>query len=76
VISCPHQRPHVGVALTQMQRMFRDNCDLAIRPRFMGVMQTTWSSAESFIEAYHTDSDNETQESAVECFMKTMKIAF
>ena len=75
VISCPHQRPHVGIALANMQRMFRDNSVPAIQQRFLGVMQTSWASADSFIHAYHTDSDNETQEGAVECFTEIMKIA-
>ncbi len=56
VITCPWRTPQI--ALTQLQDMigFRQSATAAMKPRFFGVMQTSWSGAENFVRAFYKAS--------------------
>src|SRR5580765_1655259 len=53
VITCPWRRP--DVALQQLNDMvqFRKEADPSLRKKYLGVMQTVWSSTSSFLSGYY-----------------------
>ncbi|WP_026809796.1 family 20 glycosylhydrolase [Arenibacter latericius] len=67
VISSPWRIPSVAKAQVEMMHQFKQNSAAPMKDRFMGVMQTVWSSASEFIKSYHTEKgSNEKSQEA--CF--------
>ena len=56
VVTCPWRQPEI--ALTQISDMlaFRRDATGEMKPRFMGIMQTTWMRTDMFLKNYYTDS--------------------
>lgn len=56
VITCPWRSP--DIATTQLKDMlgFRQSATAIMKPRFLGMMQTSWSGAEGFVRAYYKAS--------------------
>lgn len=56
VVTCPWRTP--DIAITQLQDMvgFRQSATTALKPRFLGMMQTSWSGAENFVRSFYKGS--------------------
>lgn len=59
VFSCFWNKPEVATAHMQMMDFLQRNSPKVMNERFMGPMQTVWSPAATFLDAYYGDSDNE-----------------
>ncbi len=57
VISCPWRKPVVAKAQVAMMHQFKQNSTPQLQNRYLGVMQTVWSSASDFIKNYHQSQD-------------------
>lgn len=56
VISCFWNRPNVATAHMEMIDQLRSNANAKMKPRYLGTMQTIWSSAGGFMDAWNADS--------------------
>jgi len=74
VVSCPWTNPKT--ALLQLQDMirFREQSPSVMKERFLGVVQTVWSDAGSFLKDYYGHQQSEEykngQKSAARCFIQ------
>ena len=50
VVACPWNRPKVGVAQVQDIARFRQQSPAPVRRRMLGLVQTVWSGANSFLD--------------------------
>ena len=70
VITCPWRMPKFAVTQTQDMVKFRQSSTAVMKPHFQGMMQTVWSSAESFMDEFYGKNHNKSSEenSASNCF--------
>jgi hypothetical protein len=68
VVTCPWRNP--GNAVLQVQDMFkfRDHSTPEMRDRFLGMVQTIWSGAGSFLNEYYNTEKKPSGNSQTECF--------
>lgn len=59
VVSCPWNKPEVGVAQLEDMLRFRQRSNKDLRGRFSGVMQTVWSDTNTFLEGYYNEEADE-----------------
>ena len=72
VAACPWNNAQAGVNQVRDMRLFRDRATPALRPRYLGVVQTVWSDSRSFIEscaAARAAGTNAPAKSPAGCFM-------
>lgn len=74
VLTCPWNRPEVGVRQVRDMATLRENSTREVRMRLRGVIQTVWSGADSFMNglaAYKRGEDvTKNGKSDVVCFVK------
>ncbi len=68
VITCPWNRAEVAVAQVNMTVNFRANSTSATQDRYRGMMQTVWSSAAKFLDAWESREGEESMMKQVQCF--------
>lgn len=66
VIACPWRKPDVAVAQAKMMSDFKNNSTPEMANRFLGMMQTYWSSPSRFIEEQKNPASQ--KDNAAECF--------
>lgn len=74
VVTCPYRIP--GVAVKQMNNMieYRQNSTHEMSDRFLGIMQTVWSDAWSFLDLYYgIRKPRNMNRSTSECFKTLFK---
>ncbi|MDC6363673.1 MULTISPECIES: family 20 glycosylhydrolase [Flavobacteriaceae] len=59
VIACPWRRPEVAEQQVQMMHSFKQNSTPEMAEKYLGVMHTVWSSADSFLENYYSEKPDE-----------------
>jgi len=74
VIACPWRKPEVAAAQVQMMADFKNNSTPETSKKYLGMMQTVWSSADSFIDDYYSPPVMDEKGSQTECF-KAMTVA-
>ncbi|WP_073123347.1 family 20 glycosylhydrolase [Reichenbachiella agariperforans] len=68
VISCFWNKAMVTTAHMEMMGFFQENSNPRMRPRYLGTMQTVWSPAGSFLDAYYGKSTNQSAMDQVASF--------
>lgn len=68
VITCPWRNPVTAVIQAQDMVRFRKNSTQEMKDRFMGIMQTVWSGAGQFLDAYYGKKPDNSENSPVKCF--------
>ena len=69
VITCPWNKPDVAVKQLDDFKSFQENANNELSNRYLGMMQTIWSSTDSFLDAYSTPaSDADNLHRSVVCF--------
>jgi hypothetical protein len=53
VITCPWRKPAVGVTQVQDMVNFREGATPEMKERFLGIMETAWSSSERFLRGFY-----------------------
>jgi Glycosyl hydrolase family 20, catalytic domain len=53
VLTCPWRRPEVTVAQVNDMVGFRQQATTDMKPRYMGLMETTWSRTSNFLKGYY-----------------------
>ncbi len=58
VITCGWRNPDVGVAQVKDMHSFRQGSTAAMKDRFLGIMETVWSPASTFMRNYYGNSSS------------------
>ncbi|MBT8298674.1 MAG: glycoside hydrolase, partial [Maribacter sp.] len=66
VITCPWRKPEVAVSQVAMMYDFKKNATPALAARYLGMMQTYWSSPTRFMEEQKNSAGNKVN--SAECF--------
>ncbi len=66
VITCPYNKPEVTRAQLAMYDSFRENTVERVRGNYYGFMQTVWSPASRFLDAYYGENTDARQMGQVE----------
>ena len=56
VITCGWRNPDVGIAQVKDMNSFRQGSTMVMRDRFLGIMETVWSPAASFVRSFYTNN--------------------
>ncbi|HOY80306.1 MAG TPA: hypothetical protein PLN33_21010, partial [Hyphomonadaceae bacterium] len=76
VVSCPWKNPSSAVQQVRDIVRLRDQSNRVVSARALGVVQTVWSGANSFLDAYQRsveDADRDpTAKSEAACFVRTV----
>lgn len=75
VVSCPWRTPKVAVDQVNMMHLFKETATPKMKDLYMGVMQTVWSPAASFIESYHAKKSEEENPKTQEACFRAMLAA-
>lgn len=60
VLTCPWRRPSVTVAQVNDMVGFRQQATAEMKPRFMGLVETTWSRTSNFLKGFYDGKANPT----------------
>lgn len=66
VLTCPWRTPEIAVEQEKMMRNFIAGATNEMKPRYRGMLQTIWNSAEGFMKSYRGAAEREDR--SVECF--------
>lgn len=72
VIACPWRNPEVASAQVQMIHTNRQSSTEEMEDRFLGTMQTVWSSAEDFMDVYYGEKPNTDEKGSQVASLKAM----
>lgn len=71
VITCPWNKPQVALDQWKNYREFKETANPALAERYLGIMQTIWTSPENFMQAMEAPEEaNESTRGMVESFQK------
>lgn len=68
VVTCPWRNSETAVLQARDMVRFRDQSTPGMKERFRGIVQTIWSPAESFLDAFYGDDTREADDAQVKCF--------
>lgn len=69
VITCPYRKPEVAIKQLHDMVNFRENSTPEMSTHFLGMMQTVWTGADNFLDAWYKIKDtSEGIESQANCF--------
>lgn len=66
VLTCPWRTPEVAIEQEKMMRNFIKTATPVMKPKYRGMLQTAWGSAESFMRSYKGISEQE--DKSADCF--------
>ena len=64
VVTCPWNKPPVATAQAEDFLRFRQNANPTLAPRYLGMMQTIWTSNANFLDAYYGEPGANPREQA------------
>jgi hypothetical protein len=74
-VSCPWKNPATAAQQVNDIVRLREQASPAVKDRVLGVVQTVWSGANSFLDGYDrfvaADSPNTAEKSEAACFVRT-----
>jgi hypothetical protein len=72
VVSCPFKNPDAGMAQVDDMYKFRVRSTPQMKERFLGIVQTIWSPADSFLKEFYQSDSSKTgnKNTTADCFKK------
>jgi hypothetical protein len=68
VLTCPWRNAENAVEQEKMMRLFIDGATKEMKPRYMGMLQTVWGPAGTFMESCRGTASEERHDSSADCF--------
>jgi hypothetical protein len=68
VVTCPWRMPENAILQAQDMVRFREHSTPVMKERFMGMVQTIWSGAGQFLDAYYGRRPEEDENTPAKCF--------
>lgn len=73
VLSCPWRNPDIAVEQEAMVRNFITHSTPEMKDRYLGMLQTVWSSAEQFIHEFRKSDPQDPKNNSGDCFRALSK---
>ena len=73
VVTCPWRNPSNAVEQEKLMRMFIAGATKETKPKYLGMVQTVWNSAEGFIKSYKGKANPERADKSADCFKELVK---
>ena len=73
VVTCPWRNPSNAVEQEKLMRMFVAGATKETKPKYLGMVQTVWNSAEGFMKSYKGTADQDRIDKSAECFKELAK---
>lgn len=73
VVTCPWRNPENAVKQEKLMRTFIDGATKETKPRYLGMVQTVWNSAEGFMKSYNGTASPDRIDKSAECFKELAK---
>ncbi|MGM0620404.1 MAG: family 20 glycosylhydrolase [Bacteroidota bacterium] len=68
VLTCPWRNAENAVEQEKMMRLFIDGATTEMKPKYLGMLQTVWGPAGTFMESYRGTASDERHDSSADCF--------
>ena len=68
VLTCPWRNTEVALQQEKMTRLFIEGATNEMKPKYLGMLQTVWGSAENFMNSYYGKAPEERHDKSVDCF--------
>lgn len=73
VVTCPWRNPEIAVEQEKLMRMFIRSATREMKPRYQGMLQTVWGSAENFMDSYNGTANPERADKSADSFKALSK---
>jgi hypothetical protein len=73
VVTCPWRNPENAVEQEKLMRMFVAGATKETKPKYLGMVQTVWGSAEGFMKSYKGTASQDRVDKSAECFKALAK---
>jgi hypothetical protein len=74
VLTCPWRNTENALAQEKMMRMFIEGATKETKPKYMGMLQTVWGSAEGFMRSYRGTANPDRIDKSALCFKELAKV--
>lgn len=74
VLTCPWRNVDVTLEQEKLMREFIKGATPAMKSKYMGMLQTCWTSAERFMKSYRGELNTEDADKSAICFRELVKI--
>lgn len=68
VVTCPWRNTENAVQQEKLMRTFIDGSTAETKPRYLGMVQTVWGSAEGFMKSYKGTASENRHDKSADCF--------
>jgi hypothetical protein len=73
VVTCPWRNIEVALEQEKLMRYFVDFATTEMKPKYLGMVQTVWNSAENFMNSYYGKVQENRQDQSADCFKALTK---
>ena len=74
VLTCPWRNTDVTLEQEKMMRIFIETATNTMKPNYLGMLQTCWTSAERFMASYKGELEEEKADKSAACFKALLKV--
>ena len=74
VVTCPYRNTENAIEQEKMTRLFIEGATKETKPKYMGMLQTAWGSAERFMESYKGNVEPDRMDKSAECYKELAKV--
>ena len=74
VVTCPWRTPEIAVEQEKNMRSYISGATKEMKPKYLGMVQTVWNSAEGFMKSYKGTANPERIDKSAECFKELAKV--
>jgi len=74
VVTCPWRNPENAVEQEKLLRMFIKGATKEAKPRYLGMVQTVWNSAEGFMKSYKGTASTDRIDKSADSFKELAKV--
>ena len=74
VLTCPYRSSEIALEQEKLMRNLIAGATRDMKPKYMGMLQTCWGSAERFMQSYKGTGNPERADKSAECFKELAKV--
>jgi hypothetical protein len=74
VVTCPWRTPAIAVEQEKNMRSYISGATKEMKPKYLGMVQTVWNSAEGFMKSYRGQAEPGKEDKSAECFKELAKV--
>ncbi len=74
VLTCPYRSAEIAIEQEKLMRNLIAGATRDMKPKYMGMLQTCWGSAEGFMRSYKGTGNQERVDKSAECFKELAKV--